>query len=193
MIVEGVNPNLPIAPGNPPRYTVFHKGGGRPRWVKTDEDKDYIVHWIAVGLPRRVVLELCEERGIKVPGGPIGMKLAKLSSFAKSHADEVKEARRAISVSARSDAEGRREDFLDHCYTTRDMIYERMIHDRDAGGRAHLVRECREYDALISQVEGFDRRPLDPRTRRAVDHLIESMFGARPAIEGEVTVLDAPS
>ena len=183
--------------GRPTLDSISAVIDGRPHvsWLPTVQDEEYLINLMACGLPRQVILGYMEERGVKVGGvsHKLGQQLQVLSTFATSHRDEIVQARDIIKAESRLDALDRRAEFLHHLYAARDTLYDRMLDDRDVGGRPSLVRECREYDELIARVEGFDRSTADAGAARALEKLVGLMFGAKeaPVLETEVTVLES--
>lgn len=188
-------------PRGRPVGSVTVVGDDHLSWVGPLENKELLLHWIAAGLPRRVIVEHCKEAGIELPqtpgitGTPIGQQMGTLRGFAKEHKDEITALREVIRLNASADAQQKREDFLAHCYTTRDMLYEEMMTDRDLGGRAHLVREHTNVCNLIADIEGFKRPNYDARERHALDLLVEHMYGKKDEasiVDAEIKVLPAP-
>lgn len=162
------------------------------RWLQTEDNHLLLIHWLGLNVPRRLVLEYCEEMGLKVPGGALGNKLQCLTNFAREHREEIALAHAAIRAVAMEDAQKRRADFLEREYAVRDWLYEHMRTDRDASGRTHMVRDFIHIGRAIAELEGFKKGTFNPREQKAIEALTNYMFGDKDAaapVEPKVTVL----
>jgi hypothetical protein len=165
---------------------------GCPQWVGSRQNLQLLIHWIAIGLPRKQILRYMEETGMVMGDKLEGVRMQNLATFAKGHRDEIDIAREAMRVTARADAVQRREEFLEGLYTAKNLLWEEMMTDRDMGGRPTLVREHTQMCHLIADIEGFKKTSGDPRARQALDALLDRMLGAKDAatvVDAEVRVL----
>ena len=164
----------------------------QPQWLTDQGNYQLLIHWLGLNVPRRLILEYCEENKIKVPGEVLGKQLQSLANFSSNHRQEIVQAHDEIRAVAMEDAQKRRADFLEKEYAVRNWLYEHMRTDRDASGRTHMVRDYIHHSKAIADLEGFRKGSFDPQQDAAVKALTKFMFGeddAEAPVEQTVTVL----
>jgi len=166
----------------------------QPPWLVDQKNYQLLLHWLALRVPGRLVLQYCEESGIKVPGTMLGEQLQSLANFTQNHRQEIVLLHDEIRAMAMGDAQKRRQDFLEQQYAVRDWLYEHMPTDRDQAGRTHMVRDYIHLSNSIAELEGFKKGTFDPRQDKALKMLTDYMFGDKNAastVDAEVTVLES--
>lgn len=163
-------------------------------WLVDQKNYQLLIHWLSLNLPRRLILEYCEEAGIEVSGSVLGQKLQTITNFRHNHLQEIVVAHDTICALAVDDAQEKRAAFLKRQYIVQDLLYEHMMSDRDASGRTHMVRDYIHLSNAIAELEGFKKGTFDPRQQKAVEALTDYMFGDKDAassVEPKVTVLSS--
>jgi hypothetical protein len=178
--------------GRPPGIPNLLRMEFSNSWVKSWENADLIFRWVAVGLPRQVVLNLIIELGLNPPGALLGDQLARLGQWASQHRTEIEAIREEFRQKHNVNAEKRREEYLTNLYTQRDYLFERQFIERDAQGRFYLPREFNENMKQIAKVEGFEEPSADKLKAQALGALVERMLNPpqEALVEAKVTILE---